>query len=1081
MPAGNEIRNLLIKIKSQGGAKILADLDKMESIVVDGVNKGLTDTNKKLNVIGRTVKRRIKDLNELKKLTNSSGINAVGNANTLKLNKSMEHSLKNINENTINTNAALGQLNGTMMDMLDSMFQTTAFSEQAAEGIEQVGHEAKKTRKHLDGTTNSARKFGQEMKHTNKKGRGQAKDFAAMAGAGGALTTTYAALAANVFIVAQAFQALKTSSDLIRLEENISVLGDGRNLRGLAVELQEISGHALSVDTALRTAAQSAAYGFDSTSIKEMTKGAKQASIALGIDFNDALTRLSKGIAKQEVELLDELGIVTRLEPAMIKYANAQGKTVKELTDVERKLALKTEAMYQLDRAYGSINISSTEFEKIQAGLATITRQLGKEAASAVEPLLKLVNDAIKPYIESLNNASIVEGALSTADSAKGLVASATAYSEVTKAIEEQTKRQEDLKKKIEETSIVTRSFALAAKSLEDDNGLLNLYWVAPELRLMQEELVNTEANINKLTEAQKKLAGSTRGNTADSVNNLRALQQGYADTFQKISAFSASATKSTANYAMELSTLESVVKTVNAAWGEDTLEAHKQQRKIVDAINSAYKLRVATVGEFVKKLQQASDITSNNNLRIKLLDEENWRRENYLKIEDQIALKSTQISALKAAGLSKDAEALEVAKQLQEIDLKAAKRAAEKANYKSYELHQAELSALWGKAEGDRESELLQYRIDAQKNYMDAQRENMTFQERILAMRELELMMAEKEIALRKEATQIGGSAALTRGLGNANLAEVQANKNLGNDEAVWGNAVSGIESVWGTLQSMDTAMGNITGGFLNMGQIIAQSMQNGAFGAEAAAASIQAVSQLLQGISQLAVQDIDHQIAMEKKRDGQSKASQKKIAELEEKKRKEQQKTALMTAVMQTAAGITMALGSLPPPFSFVMAGITAAMGLAQVAAIRSQGKNAAALASVGSGANQSIEFGERMNNVDVAQGATAGERAFVTGQAGVGSSANDFVGASAGMRTSGSTAINVGERGAEVFIPEVPGTIVPSGDIKQGSGGGGIQIALQVDSMDAQSFMDRQEDLMDAIDEAIKAKYGKSLADM
>lgn len=1078
---GQEIRDLLINIKSKGGAKLAKDLENIEGKVNDGINVGLTKTNNKLNTIGRTLKRRIKDFQDLKKLANSANNMSLG-GNNLKQSREMSHALKNIAENTNNTNTALNQLSGVMYEVMDGMFQTAALSSDAADGINRIGDEAERTRKNTDGLTKSGTKLGQELKHNNRRGRGQAKQFSSIARAGGALTTVYAALAANLFIVTQAFQALKSSSDLTRLEENISALGGGRNLRGLSVELQQISGYALSVDTSLRTAAQSAAYGFDSETIRDFTKGAKQASIALGIDFNDALTRLTKGVAKMEVELLDELGIVTRLEPAMIKYANAHGKAVKELTDVERKTALAVESMAQLEQAYGRINITSTEYEKTQAAAATVTRLLGKEAAEAFEPILKLVNEGMQPLVDRLNVKATGEGALSALKDARGIVASATAYSEAEKALGQMQDRLAKLSKEYDAASASAKAWAQSA-DLTTSGKVVGLVIGADEVRRTKEEMDELRASIEAITAEMENISPATEGLRQDGVKNLRAVQKAFGDNFQKISEYSNNARRDTQHYGLELTHVENILRNLSGAYSENHAAALKEEQKLVNAINDAYKLNVASVKEYSELVKAASETSRNSQADLALLDEQNFKLSESSKIRERNNLKLKQAEVYEAAGLTNAANRLKKEVELSNIRAKAVKRSEDIAYFEAQIAHEQALALNTARAQGASQSDLLAIQIAKTKELLELNGELLTTAERKALVQQQEILQQQKTIADTREGTQIQGSAALTSLAGNANLAEVEANKRLGNDEAVWENAAQGIQQVWGELQSLDEAMGKITGGFVNMGQIISQSMQNGSISAEGAASAIGAVSGIMQGISQRAVEDIDHQIAMEKKRDGQSAKSVAKIAELEEKKRKEQQKTALQTAIMQTAAGITQALGSLPPPLSFVMAGITGAMGLAQIAAIKSKGSNASALAAAGGGGPQSIEFGERLNNVDVGQSATAGERAFVTGQAGVGTSANDFIGAASGMNNvPANTAINVGERGAEVFVPEVPGSIVPSGDINSsGSSGSGVSISLKVDAIDSQSFVDRQEDIMDAVDQAIRARFGKSLEDM
>jgi len=109
-------------------------------------------------------------------------------------------------------------------------------------------------------------------------------------------------------------------------------------------------------------------------------------------------------------------------------------------------------------------------------------------------------------------------------------------------------------------------------------------------------------------------------------------------------------------------------------------------------------------------------------------------------------------------------------------------------------------------------------------------------------------------------------------------------------------------------------------------------------------------------------------------------------------------QQGVQIAEAIMNTYAGATKALATLPPPFSFAVAGLTVATGLAQVANIRSQQPPA--------------QFG--------------------------------------GARQAGSPFL-VGERGPELFTPATAGTVTPNHQLPSG----GNVVNFNITTVDAQSF--------------------------
>ena len=69
---------------------------------------------------------------------------------------------------------------------------------------------------------------------------------------------------------------------------------------------------------------------------------------ATGVAFEDATTRFFRGIIKREQELLDELGIVARVEAANARYARSINVATSALTPFQQQLAFAEEVQRQL-------------------------------------------------------------------------------------------------------------------------------------------------------------------------------------------------------------------------------------------------------------------------------------------------------------------------------------------------------------------------------------------------------------------------------------------------------------------------------------------------------------------------------------------------------------------------------------------------------------------------------------------------------------------------------------------------------------------------------------------------------------
>jgi hypothetical protein len=218
-----------------------------------------------------------------------------------------------------------------------------------------------------------------------------ARDFAQEAQGLGGLVRVYATVAANLFAVTAAFGALKESANTTTMIASMDQLGakSGVALGSMAVKFAEATDGAISLREAMSSVTKASSAGLSSKQTIEIAKGAKQASQALGIDMSDAISRLTRGITKLEPELLDELGLYTKLGPAADKYALSIGKTAATLTDYERRQAFAIAVMDELKLKFGEIDQAANPWQKLEAsirnlatvGLALVDKVLGPIAS----------------------------------------------------------------------------------------------------------------------------------------------------------------------------------------------------------------------------------------------------------------------------------------------------------------------------------------------------------------------------------------------------------------------------------------------------------------------------------------------------------------------------------------------------------------------------------------------------------------------------------------------------------------------------------------------------------------------------
>ena len=225
------------------------------------------------------------------------------------------------------------------------------------------------------------------------------RQFSSQAKGLGGLVAVYAGAAANVFALQQAFSALSKAAQFEQLISGTDTLAASVGAMGSEVisTLKEITNEQLTIAEAATTANIALSAGFNIDQINKLGEVSLKASRALGRNLTDALTRLSRGTAKLEPELLDELGIFTRLEPALEAYALQTGKSVQSLTAFERRQAFVNAAIEEGNRKFGNINTSvpttAEAFEKLAASFIDLATKVGSFLAETLVPLAEFFTD----------------------------------------------------------------------------------------------------------------------------------------------------------------------------------------------------------------------------------------------------------------------------------------------------------------------------------------------------------------------------------------------------------------------------------------------------------------------------------------------------------------------------------------------------------------------------------------------------------------------------------------------------------------------------------------------------------------
>ena len=257
-----------------------------------------------------------------------------------------------------------------------------------------------RSRKKLNRTSDNYHKKEKALHQTNlSSAKGFSKMNQTMGGGGSSgLVAAYATLAANVFAATAAFNALRNAAQVQTLVEGFTVLAaeSGRTATVITANLKSIAQGALSTEEAMRASALAVSSGFSTNQLKELTEVATNASIALGRNLGDSVDRLIRGVAKLEPEILDELGIMVRLDTATEKYAATIGKSVSALTDFERRQAFLNESITQGQEKFSLMadSVELSPFEKLGATFSDLGNNVLGFVTTAFGPLISIISNS---------------------------------------------------------------------------------------------------------------------------------------------------------------------------------------------------------------------------------------------------------------------------------------------------------------------------------------------------------------------------------------------------------------------------------------------------------------------------------------------------------------------------------------------------------------------------------------------------------------------------------------------------------------------------------------------------------------
>ncbi|MDC3305063.1 hypothetical protein OAV13_00925 [bacterium] len=256
----------------------------------------------------------------------------------------------------------------------------------------------KKVAQDLDNVASATARVGKNQTRLAQGSASAGRSFAAQSQGLGGVVGVYAAAAANVFALTAAFTALNRAAQFETILRGTESLANavGTNADSVVKSLKNITSGQLSIVEAATQANLALSAGFNIDQIEQLGQVALKASRALGRNLTDSFQRITRGAIKLEPELLDEIGIFTRIEPAVEAYAASINKSVSSLTRFEKRQAFVSQVIKDGTAAFQDIadQGESTQevFERLVANFTDLAVTVGAVLADSLAPFARFLD-----------------------------------------------------------------------------------------------------------------------------------------------------------------------------------------------------------------------------------------------------------------------------------------------------------------------------------------------------------------------------------------------------------------------------------------------------------------------------------------------------------------------------------------------------------------------------------------------------------------------------------------------------------------------------------------------------------------
>ena len=254
-----------------------------------------------------------------------------------------------------------------------------------------------------------------QTRQTNA-GVSASKQFSAQSAGLGGFVAAYAGAAANVFALQQAFAALQRAVQFETVIQGTKALASEIGISGEAVlkSVKGITKGQIAIEEAAQNVNIALSAGFNTDQIESLTEIATKASRVLGRNLTDSLQRVVRGTSKLEPELLDEIGIFARIDPAVEAYASKLNVSASSLTNFEKRQAFANAVIEEGQKKFAAIDTSiggnQATLERFIVQLQELAIGFGQVVANVLTPFIEFFSENNRAMMVFLGILALVFG-----------------------------------------------------------------------------------------------------------------------------------------------------------------------------------------------------------------------------------------------------------------------------------------------------------------------------------------------------------------------------------------------------------------------------------------------------------------------------------------------------------------------------------------------------------------------------------------------------------------------------------------------------------------------------------------------